>query len=91
MIIVFHKSFRRGEQRISLMTLSQMDFPGGSSGKESACQPRRYGGCGFDPCVGKIPLEEGMATYSTILAWRIPWTEDPGGLQSIGLQRVGHN
>ena len=92
MIIVFHKSFRRGEQRISLvMTLSQMDFTGGSSGKEPACPPRRYGGCGFHPCVSKIPLEEGMATYSTILAWRIPWTEDPGGLQSIGLQRVGHN
>ena len=34
------------------------------------------------------PLEEGMATHSTILAWRIPKTEDPGGLQSTGLQRV---
>ena len=37
------------------------------------------------------PLEEGMATYSSILAWRIPWTEVPGGLQSMGLQRVGHD
>ena len=37
------------------------------------------------------PLEEGMATLSSILAWRIPRTEEPGGLQSIGLQRVGHN
>ena len=37
------------------------------------------------------PLEEGMATYSSILAWRIPWTENPSGLQSMGLQRVGHN
>ena len=36
------------------------------------------------------PLEEGMATYSSILARRIPWTEQPGGLQSLGLQRVGH-
>ena len=35
------------------------------------------------------PLEEGMATHSNILAWRIPWTEEPGGL-SMGLQRVGH-
>ena len=34
------------------------------------------------------PLEEGMATYTSILAWRIPWTEESGGLQSIGLQRV---
>ena len=37
------------------------------------------------------PLEEGMATHSNILAWRIPWTEESGGLQSIGSQRVGHN
>ena len=37
------------------------------------------------------PLEEGMATYSSILAWRIPWTEEPGGLQSVGSQRVRHN
>ena len=37
------------------------------------------------------PLEKEMATYSSTLAWRIPWTEEPGGLQSIGLQRVGHN
>ena len=36
------------------------------------------------------PLEEGMATHSSILAWRIPWTEEPGGLQSIGSQRVRH-
>ena len=37
------------------------------------------------------PNEEGMTTHSSILAWRIPWTEEPGGLQSIGLQRVGHD
>jgi len=36
---------------------------------------------------GEDPLEEGMATHSSILAWRIPWTEEPGGLQSMGLQR----
>ena len=36
------------------------------------------------------PLEEAMATHSSILAWRIPWTEEPGRLQSIGLQRVEH-
>ena len=41
-------------------------------------------------CWGE-PLEEGMATHSSILAWEIPWTEEPGGLQSVGLQRVGHN
>ena len=37
------------------------------------------------------PLEEGMATRSTVLAWRIPWTEEPGGLQPMGSQRVGHD
>ena len=39
---------------------------------------------------GEDPLKEGMATHSSILAWRIPRTEEPGGLQSMGLQRVGH-
>ena len=39
----------------------------------------------------KDPLEEGMATHSSVLAWRIPWTEEPGGLQSMGLQRVRHD
>ena len=37
------------------------------------------------------PLEKEMATHSSILAWRIPWTEEPGGLQSTGSQRVGHD
>ena len=37
------------------------------------------------------PLEEGMATHSSILAWRIPWTEEPGRLQSVGSLRVGHD
>ena len=37
------------------------------------------------------PLEEGMATHSSILAWRIPWIEEPGGSQSMGSHRVGHN
>ena len=41
-------------------------------------------------CWEKL-LEKGMATYSRILAWKIPWTEEPGGLQSMGLQRVGHD
>ena len=36
-------------------------------------------------------LEKGMATHSNILAWRIPWTEEPGGLQAMGSQRVGHD
>ena len=39
----------------------------------------------------EVPLEKGMAIQSSILAWRIPWTEKPGGLQSVGSQRVGHD
>ena len=39
----------------------------------------------------KDPLEKGMATHSSILVWRIPWMEEPGRLQSMGSQRVGHN
>ena len=39
----------------------------------------------------KDPLEKEMATHSNILAWRIQWTEEPGGLQSLGLQRFGHD
>ena len=39
----------------------------------------------------EISLEDGMATHSSVLAWRIPWAEEPGGLQSMGSQRVGHN
>ena len=43
-------------------------------------------------CLGqKDPLEKEMATHSNILAWRIPWTEETGGLQSMGSQRVGHD
>ena len=43
------------------------------------------------PSLGQEdPLEESMATHSSILAWRIPWTEEPGGLQSTGSQKVGH-
>ena len=43
---------------------------------------------GLDPWVRKIPLEEGMATHPNVLAWRIPWTEEPGRLRSIGSERV---
>ena len=45
---------------------------------------------GWIPGSGRY-LEEEMATYSSILAWRLPWAEEPGGLQSTGLHRVGHD
>ena len=54
-----------------------MDFPGGSDGKESACNA---GDPGSIPMLGR-PLKKGMATHSSILAWRIPWTEEPLVLQ----------
>ena len=41
--------------------------------------------------IWEDPLEKGMATHASILAWRIPWTEEPGGLQSVGMKRVRHN
>ena len=43
------------------------------------------------PLAWKDPLEKGTATHSSILTWRIPWTEEPGRLQPMGLQRVGHD
>ena len=55
------------------------------SGEESPASARDTGLCWEDP------LEKEMATHSSILAWRIPWTEEPGGLLSIGSQRVGHD
>ena len=58
------------------------------SGKASACNARAAGDAGSIPGVGRS-LEEGMATHSSILAWEILWTEEPGGLQSMGSQKVG--
>ena len=67
-------------------TVICLGFPGDPDSKESACNA---GDTGSIPWEG--PLEEEMATHSSILAWRILWTKEPGGLQSMGLQRVGHN
>ena len=59
-------------------------FPGVVNDKEPTCQ------CRVDLGREDLP-EEGMATHSSMLAWKIPWTEEPGGLQCIGLHRVRHN
>ena len=58
--------------------------------KEHTSRGRRLKRHGFHPWVRKIPLEE-MATHTSILAWEIPWTEEPGVLQSAGSQRVTYN
>ena len=67
-----------------------LGFPGGSAVKNPPAmqelQETQVRSPGLDD-----PLEEGMTTSSSILAWRIPWTEEPGGLQSIGSQRVGQD
>ena len=64
-------------------------FPGGSEVKASACN---VGDLGSIPGSGRSPGEgNGNFPYSSILTWRIPWTEEPGGLQSTGLQKVRHD
>ena len=78
-----HKHTHTHTQGHRALLPSVINFPGVSDHKESACGGRRLG---FDPWVGTIPLEEGMATHSSILAWRIPRTEEPGGLRSTGSQ-----
>ena len=61
-----------------------MGFPGGSDSKEFACNA----GTQVLSLGQEDPLEKEMATHSSIFAWRIPWTEEPGGPKSTGLQRV---
>ena len=67
--------------------MSLWGFPGGSAGKESACNAGDPGSISGR----EDPLEKETATHSSNLAWKIPWTEKPGGLQSMGLQRVKHD
>ena len=64
-----------------------MGFPGGSLVKNSSDNA----GAAVSIPGQKDPLEKEMTTHSSILAWKIPWLEELGGLQSMGLQRVGHN
>ena len=62
-------------------------FPSGFDDKEYACNAEDLGSIpGWED-----PMEKGMATHSIVLAWRIPWTKEPGGRWSMGSQRVGHN
>ena len=67
-----------------------LGFPGGSVGRESAWNVGDTGEADSIPRLGKS-LGEGMATHSSIPTWRTPWTEEPGGLQFIGSQGVGHD
>ena len=71
-----------------LMFTNGCSFPGGSVGKGAACNAGDLGSIpGWED-----PLENSMVTHSSILAWRIPWTEEPGRLHTVyGVARVGHN
>ena len=64
-----------------------LDFPDGSAIKNPPVMQEVW----VRSLGREDPLEKEMATHSSILAWRIPWTEEPGGPQSIGSQSVGHN
>ena len=75
---------------IKSISIETQGFQGGISGKESFCNAGDTGDRVPSLCW-EDPPEKGMRTHSSILAWRIPWTEDPGGLQSMGSQRVTHN
>ena len=68
----------------------QRSFPDGASGKEPGCQRRRHE-IQVRSLGQEDTLEEGTTTHSSILAWRIPWKEEPGQLRSIGSQRGGHD
>ena len=68
-------------------TNSHLCLPSSSDSKASTCNA---GDPGRSP-RGEDPLEQELAAHSSVLAWRISWTEEPGGLQSMGLQRVGHD
>ena len=70
--------------------LGQVGFPGGPVGKEFTCNVGDTGDAGSIP-GWEDPLEEGMATHSSSLAWKIPQTEQPGRLQSLESQRVRHD
>ena len=62
-------------------------FPNGSVVKNLPAVQKTW----IQSLAQEDPLEEEMATHSSVLAWEIPWTEEPGGLQSMGSQRVRHN
>ena len=86
--IISYKQTELWQTLIKLLTLTDfLGFPSGSVGKESSCNA--------ETCVWSLgwedPLEKGVATHSSVLAWRIPWAEEPGVLRSMGSQRVGHD
>ena len=85
-----HSAVIRLSRQVPLNIIHVCIFPGGSDGKASACNVRELGSI---PGSGRPPGEgnDNLLQDSSTLAWKTPWTEEPGRLQSMGSQRVGHN
>ena len=88
--ILVHFSLLKQKSKLPIIIellhhLFKLDIPGGSS----VCLPMQE--TQVWTLGWKEPLEEEMATHASILAWKIPWTEEAGGLQPMGSKRVGHN
>ena len=69
----------------------KLGFPGGTNGKESTCQFKRPKRHSFNPWVRKIPWSRKWQPIPLFLAWKVSWTEEPGKLQSMGLQTIRHD
>ena len=91
-IIYFRIFIRRKRERTLLVwDIWRMGFPGGVSGEEPTCQCKGCKSHGFDPWVRRIPWRRAWQPHSSTAAWRIPWTEEPGWLQSTGSHRIRHD
>ena len=80
-----HYIYYCGQESLRRNGVALIELPGGSDSKASCLQ------CGIRSLGREDPLEKEMATHSSTLAWKIPWLEERGRLQSMGSQRVGHN
>ena len=89
-VLLYHLNLLEIVMIIQLLR-DEMGFPGGSAGKEPACQCRRHKRSRVRSLGQEDPLEKETATHSSILVWKISWTVEPGGLQSMESQRVGQN
>ena len=94
LILFFKKKtslFKRNFFKVTEKYHGHNGFPGDSSGKEHACQCRRHERHTFDLWVWKIPWKSTWQLTPVFLPGESPWTEEPGGLQSMGSQRVRHD
>ena len=89
-VLLYHLNLLEIVMIIQLLR-DEMGFPGGSAGKGPACQCRRHKRSRVRSLGQEDPLEKETATHSSILVWKISWTVEPGGLQSMESQRVGQN